>query len=275
MKKNVVHQSRISIAQNVIGIVLLCILLALVVGGFIPTIPNSHNPVLVKSEQSVTIGDVKSIGPSVVTIEGFPNQELGPRPFFLGMPPSQSQQNQPETIGSGFIVTSNGVIVTNKHVIADNSMHYEVITANDKKYSVKNIYQDPRNDIAIVTINPSQNKNNKLIAAPLGNSANLQVGQFVVAIGTALGQFRNTVTTGIISGLGRGIMAGSDFQGELENLNGLIQTSAAINFGNSGGPLVNAEGQVIGMNTAIAANGQDIGFALPINTVKDFINTGM
>ena len=102
----------------------------------------------------------------------------------------------------------------------------------------------------------------------LGDSEGLEVGQFVIAIGTALGEFRNTVTTGVISGLGRGITAGSDFEGYVEKLDNVIQTDAAINPGNSGGPLLNSSSQVIGVNTAIAASGQNIGFALPINVVK-------
>jgi len=114
-----------------------------------------------------------------------------------------------------------------------------------------------------------QNKQEELKPVELGDSSKLQVGQFVIAIGTALGEFRNTVTTGVISGLGRGISAGSKFQGFVEELDNVIQTDAAINPGNSGGPLMNSSGQVIGVNTAIAKEGENIGFALPIQVVKD------
>ncbi len=103
----------------------------------------------------------------------------------------------------------------------------------------------------------------------MGDSSNLQVGQFAIAIGTALGAFKNTVTTGVISGLGRGITAGGQFQGDVEQLDNVIQTDAAINPGNSGGPLLNSSEQVIGVNTAIAQNGQNVGFALPINVIKN------
>ncbi len=106
----------------------------------------------------------------------------------------------------------------------------------------------------------------------LGDSSTLQAGQFAIAIGTALGQFRNTVTTGVVSGLGRGITAGSQFEGYAERLDNVIQTSAAINPGNSGGPLLNSAAQVIGVNTAVAQSGQNIGFALPINVIKDSLN---
>jgi len=114
-----------------------------------------------------------------------------------------------------------------------------------------------------------QNKQEELKPVELGDSSKLQVGQFVIAIGTALGEFRNTVTTGVISGLGRGINAGSEFRGFVEELDNVIQTDAAINPGNSGGPLMNSAGQVIGVNTAIAQGGENIGFALPIQVVKD------
>ncbi len=234
----------------------------------------NNGPVKVVTEESATISSVKKIGPSVVTIVGSPGKQnsFGLGPLFFGSP--QNTQPSGQSIGSGFIFSSTGLIVTNKHVVSDPTMTYQVITANDKKYNVTNIYRDPNNDIAVVKVNTSQNPGNNLIPAVMGNSSNLQAGEFVVAIGTALGQFRNTVTTGVISGLGRGITAGSlASNGSTENLSNLIQTSAAVNPGNSGGPLVNADQQVIGMNTAIAANGQDIGFALPINTVKNFINS--
>ena len=134
---------------------------------------------------------------------------------------------------------------------------------------MKNIYRDPLNDVALLKIDPSQNGSEKLVPLTLGDSSNLQVGQYVIAIGTALGELRNTVTTGVVSGLGRGITAGSPYEGSVEQLNNVIQTDAAINPGNSGGPLFNSSGQVIGVNTAVSQNGQNIGFAIPINVIKD------
>ncbi len=233
--------------------------------------------VKVLSEESVTISDVKKVGPSVVTIVGkgtvsqqqvSPFDPFGMFGFGMQMPMQQVPQ---QSVGSGFVIDSKGLIVTNKHVVADTSETYEVITANNQKYSVKAIYRDPSNDIAIVKIDPSEHMGTPLQPVSLGDSSHLQVGQFVVAIGTALGEFRNTVTTGVVSGLGRGITAGDMYQGYTENLSNVIQTSAAINPGNSGGPLVDSSGQVIGMNTAVAQNGQNIGFAIPINLVKDAI----
>ncbi|HET9946990.1 MAG TPA: trypsin-like peptidase domain-containing protein [Patescibacteria group bacterium] len=236
-------------------------------------------PVRVVSEESITIDIVKKTGPSVVTVVAqLPvntNQQMGMGQFFMFQTPDQTQvpdQTQPQDIGSGFIVSPEGMIVTNKHVVSDTTATYQIVTANNKKYDVKKIYRDPVNDIAIIKIDPSQNKENTLKPVTLGDSSNLQVGQFAVAIGTALGEFRNTVTTGVVSGLGRGITAGDQLEGFTEQLNNVIQTSAAINPGNSGGPLVNSSNQVIGMNTAVAQNGQNIGFAMPINIVKDSLN---
>lgn len=241
--------------------------------------------VKVVTEESVTIDTVKKVGPSVVTVEEMASPiSSSQSPFDFGpfsifgqgqMPFDQGQgdnSNQPQAIGSGFIVTKEGLIVTNKHVVSDVGGTYKVITSDDKTYDVKKIYRDPLNDIAILQIDPSQNPTKILQPAPLGDSSNLQVGQFAIAIGTALGEFRNTVTTGVISGLGRGITAGDEYAGAVENLSDVIQTSAAINPGNSGGPLLNSSGQVIGVNTAVSQSGQDIGFALPINTIKDSLN---
>lgn len=221
-------------------------------------------PVRVVSEESATINLVKQAGPSVVTVVGNLPQQRN----YNYDPFSQDQSGgSDQIIGSGFIASAKGVVVTNKHVVSDSNAMYQVITADNRTYTVQNIYRDPGNDIAILTINPSQNKGT-LHAISLGDSSNVQVGENVIAIGTALGEFKNTVTAGIISGLGRGIQAGDVYQGEVESLDGLIQTSAAINLGNSGGPLVDYNGQVIGINTAVAENGQDIGFAIPINVVK-------
>lgn len=271
-------------------LVVLIIVLLIVLGGisvgekYLPKLVSSsqqavmQQPVKVVSEESVTISDVKQVGPSVVTIEEQSSsqdsgQSMGMDPFgMFGLSPQDNSQQQPQSIGSGFIVSTDGLIVTNKHVVSDTTGTYQVVTASDKKYDVKKIYRDPLNDIAIIKIDPSQNVGDSLKPVSLGNSTNLQVGQFVVAIGTALGEFRNTVTTGVISGLGRGIQAGDEFQGYVEQLDNVIQTSAPINPGNSGGPLVDSQGSVIGVNTAVAQNGQNIGFALPINVIKDSLN---
>lgn len=242
--------------------------------GLIKT-PILEQKIKVISEENITINAVKEVGPSVVTVIeqstlGRGTIQLGPFQIF-GLP-NQNQEPLNQSIGSGFIVSKDGLIVTNKHVVSHSGAKYQISTSNNKTYNVKNIYRDPLNDIAVLKIDPQENQGNALKAVTMGNSANLQVGQFVVAIGTALGEFKNTVTTGVISGLGRGITAGDIYQGYAEKLDNVIQTDAAINPGNSGGPLVNSEGEVIGINTAIAQSGQNIGFALPINAVKESLD---
>ncbi len=177
------------------------------------------------------------------------------------------QKKVEKNIGSGFIISNDGLIITNKHVVSDEEASYQVLTYDNKKYQVEKIYRDPLNDLAILKINA-----NNLKPLKLGDSNNLKLGQLVIAIGTPLGEFTNTVTSGIISGLGRGITAGSPFEGFVERLDNVIQTDAAINPGNSGGPLLNSRGEVIGVNTAIAQEGQNIGFAIPSNVVKNLID---
>ncbi len=239
-----------------------------------------ENNVRVVTEESVVIDIVKKVGPSVVTVAEEVSEsngsvtQFGPFSIF-GLPlpdeqqPDQSAPVEPQNIGSGFLISEDGLVVTNKHVVSDSNAKYHVITSDDKKYDVQKIYRDPLTDVAIIKIDPTQNNTKKLAPVELGDSTKLQVGQFVIAIGTALGEFKNTVTTGVISGLSRGITAGSPFESSSENIQNVIQTDAAINPGNSGGPLLNSSGQVIGVNTAVAQNGQNIGFALPINVIRD------
>jgi serine protease Do len=169
--------------------------------------------------------------------------------------------------GSGFIMTSDGIIITNKHVVSDEEADYTVLMNNEKKYPAKVLARDTVNDLAVLKI---EEKN--LPTVELGDSSKLKVGQNVIAIGNALGEFRNTVSTGVVSGLSRSITAGDAGFGS-ENLTGVIQTDASINPGNSGGPLLNIAGQVIGINTAIAQGAQNIGFAIPINEVKSSIDS--
>jgi len=230
----------------------------------------------VVNEESVVTEVVDKYGPSVVTI-GIKKTEKITNPFegfwdpfgFFGSPENTPKEQKIEQdIGSGFVVSEDGLIVTNKHVVADTSATYRVFTKDNKQYDVQKIYRDQANDLAILKVNAPPGE---LKPVEMGDSSNLKVGQFVIAIGTALGEFRNTVTTGVISGLGRGIVAGSPFEGA-ESLDNVIQTDAAINPGNSGGPLINSAGQVIGVNVAVASGAQNIGFALPINVVKDTID---
>lgn len=232
---------------------------------------NSETVNIVK-EESTVISAVKKVSPSVVTIAVRQSQTQDPLSLFFGQAPEVETDETPaeDYIGTGFVVRKNGIIVTNKHVVSGNQDEYIVVDEKGNKYGVNNIYRDPVNDIAIISIeNPPSDG---LPEIELGSSSNLQVGQFVIAIGTALGEFRNTVTTGVVSGLGRGITAGSPFEGFVERLDNVIQTDAAINPGNSGGPLLNSRGQVIGINTAVSRQGQNIGFAIPIDVIKASIN---
>lgn len=234
------------------------------------TTPGTTPGVKVLPEETVVTDVVKRVGPSVVTISATSQQtRLFPNdPFGFFSPGDTTSPNESQDIGSGFVVSTDGLIVTNKHVVADAGLKYSVITNDNKTLSVERIYRDPNNDIALVKVNPN---GARLEPVTMGDSGNLQVGELAIAIGTALGEFRNTVTTGVISGLGRGITAGSAFEGFTEQLDNVIQTDAAINPGNSGGPLLNASGQVVGVNTAVSSSAQNIGFALPINSIKDAI----
>lgn len=233
--------------------------------------PLSQEKVKITSEESLVIDVVDRVSPSVVTIGISTTRRLGQifeidpfDPFGVFRQQPGREEKIEQDIGSGFIVSADGLIVTNKHVVGESNAKYRVITKDDKTYDVEKIYRDPVNDLAIIKINASGLK-----PVEMGDSGNLKVGQMAIAIGTALGEFRNTVTTGVVSGLGRGITAGSPFEGFAEKLDNVIQTDAAINPGNSGGPLLNSSGQVIAVNTAVASGGQNIGFALPINVVKD------
>ena len=223
----------------------------------------------VLTEDSVVIDVTEKVSPAVVTVSMvIPKRNILQFNPFSGF--SQGTVGgEPQDIGSGFIVSKEGLVLTNKHVVATSNATYKVITKDNKEYPVKEISRDPANDIAVLKIEPPAEG---LTPVELGDSSKLKVGQFVIAIGTALGEFRHTVTTGVISGLGRGITAGSVYQGYVEKLDDIIQTDAAINPGNSGGPLLNSAGQVIGVNVAVAQGANNIAFALPINVVKDSLN---
>lgn len=208
---------------------------------------------VVVEESSAVIDATNKISPAVVSISTKSNVV-----DFFGQVMSQVGG------GSGFIITADGLIVTNKHVVSNANATYTVFTSDGKSYPATIVASDPVQDLAVIKIQASG-----LPVVDLGDSDKLQVGQHVIAIGNALGQFQNTVTLGVISAKERQIAAGDAVGGSTENLEGLLQTDAAINEGNSGGPLVNLKGQVIGINTAVAAKGtaEGLGFAIPINTV--------
>ncbi|MDP2789949.1 MAG: trypsin-like peptidase domain-containing protein [bacterium] len=218
-------------------------------------------------EESATIDVVEKVQKSVVSIiitkdlSKIYNQSgagLSPFDLFFGNGQQPSEGTKELGGGSGFILSADGYIMTNKHVVDDAQADYTVLTNDAKSYSAKVIATDPVNDLAVLKIDAKD-----LPAIEFGNSEDLQIGQTVIAIGNALGEYRNTVTKGVVSGLARRITAG-DGQSS-ETLENAIQTDAAINPGNSGGPLLNLAGQVIGVNVAVSQQGQLIGFAIPAN----------
>jgi serine protease Do len=250
----------------------------------------SPRPSIFSSENFV-IDAVKKTNPAVVSIsiskevpkyETYidPNQNQNPfGDMFPGFPGfnfnvPQYRQNGTEKKeiggGSGFFVSSDGLILTNKHVVDQKDVEYTVFTNDEEKHTAKVIARDPILDIALIKIDPPAGGGYPFLS--LGDSDSLDVGQSVIAIGNALAEFRNTVSVGVISGLSRSITAGTNF-GSSELLDHVIQTDAAINPGNSGGPLLDLSGRVIGVNVAVAQGSQSIGFALPINSVKGVIES--
>ena len=219
-------------------------------------ITKTNTEKLVLEESSAVIDSTKKVSPAVVSIIITTNVT-----DFFG------QVTQEQGAGTGFIFTNDGYILTNKHVASDTEAAYSVFTDDGKKYDGKVVAQDPSNDLAIMKIEASG-----LPVVDLGDSDKLQIGQWVIAIGNALGQLQNTVTVGVVSARERQLTAGG-YGDQTERLENLIQTDAAINSGNSGGPLVNLAGQVIGINTAVASGAQSIGFAIPINTAKTAIQS--
>jgi len=199
--------------------------------------------------------------------------------FRLQVPQYRQKGTEKKEIGggSGFIVSADGYVVTNKHVVLDEEADYTVFANDGKSYPAKVLAKDPLQDLAVLKIDQEQivdqagaYTERPFEAVRLGDADSLQIGQSVIAIGNALGEFRNTVSVGVISGLGRTITAsgGNNF---VETIEDVIQTDAAINKGNSGGPLLNLAGEVIGINTATVLDAQNIGFAVPINKVKRVI----
>lgn len=222
----------------------------------------------VVTEQSELISSIaEEVGPSVVSVNVTSSAQTND---FFG-PQTVEQQSA----GTGFIISDSGYVITNRHVIPSGATEVSLTmhdgTVLDKVTVIgKTNASDPL-DIAFLKIKDTQGK--KLQPVKIGDSSAMKVGDMTIAIGNALGQFQNTVTSGIISGYGRSITAGGQGQGT-EDLQNLFQTDAAINQGNSGGPLVNANGEVIGINTAVAGGGaENIGFAIPTNDVKGLIQS--
>lgn len=221
------------------------------------------------SNESELISDIaKNVGVGVVSVDV---QRTVETPDVFGISGPRTQK----AAGTGFIISSDGTIITNRHVVPAGTSSVSVTLSDGTSYNdvrvVGRTTSGSSLDVAFLKIIDLRGK--KLTSLTLGDSAKVKVGDRVIAIGNALGQFQNTVTSGIISGYGRDVTAGDASGQEAEVLTDLFQTDAAINAGNSGGPLVNIDGEVIGINTAIAGGADNIGFAIPINDVKNLIST--
>ena len=271
-------------AGAVIALFLLAILLSGFGGAWLEVRHNQNNFIgggslsgqkKVVTSQSQLISQIaRNVGPSVVSVNVNISSTSGNQGGFGLFGFSQPENEQ--AAGTGIIISAAGLVITNRHVVPDGTTSVSVTLSDGTE--LKNVSVIGRTsssdslDIAFLKINDA--KGHKLAPAAIGDSSTVQVGDDVVAIGNALGQFQNTVTSGIISGYGRSVQAGnaSGSGSSTENLDDLFQTDAAINEGNSGGPLVNLNGQVIGINTATAGNAQNIGFAIPVNDIRGLID---
>lgn len=221
--------------------------------------PQEESKVVIVEEESQTIKVVEESSPAVVSVV---RNEVFFDPF---NGPFRSE----DSIGTGFIIDGkNGVVLSNRHVVSNEDANYSIVLGTvEETYDVEKVYRDPLNDFAILKINT---EGKELPSLKLGDSDSLKKGQTVIAIGNALGQFGNSITKGVVSGLNRGITAGSPF-GRTETIENVIQTDAALNPGNSGGPLLNLLGEVVGINVAVSQSAENIGFSIPINSLKPVI----
>lgn len=233
----------------------------------------------VTNQQEAVIDVASKASSSVVSIvvsqhlSDVQDYRLNPFLDYFGLPQRTPGENTDGNnlrevgAGTGFIISNDGMIVTNRHVVDEDDAEYTVILNDDTEYTAKVLAKDTLLDIAFLKIEATN-----LTPLNFGDSSKTQVGQTVVAIGNALGEFSNTVSAGIVSGLGRNITA-TDARGRsAEQLYDVIQTDASINSGNSGGPLLDLNGNVIGVNVAVATKAQGIGFAIPSNVVVDLLS---
>ena len=230
---------------------------------------------LFSSSQSPITKIAKKVCPAVITVvvskdlpkvDGLYSFPYGGKEYIMPMPGEKMDGKMERTQiggGSGFIISKDGYVLTSNHVVADTTSDYTVVLDPKRKYPAKVLSRNPINDVAVLKI---EGRNLPYLA--MHDSHKIQLGEEVVAIGNALGEFQDTLSAGIVSGLSRYITAFGGMDHQMQNLQGLIQTDAAINPGNSGGPLVNMQGKVIGINTAMIMGAQNIGFAIPINYAK-------
>ncbi|MBU0531278.1 MAG: trypsin-like peptidase domain-containing protein [Candidatus Uhrbacteria bacterium] len=224
-------------------------------------------------DEAATISVVEHVAPAVVSV--VVKKEVSVLNGSLGYPAyeaSDSAQGEYVEVGGGtaFFVTTDGLLLTNKHVVADDTARYSIITNDGDEYAVDVIAEDVFLDLAVLKVNAELDPEFKFPIVMLGDSDSLRIGQTVIAIGNTLSEFRNTVTKGVVSGIDRRVVAGDYYVTEV--IDEAIQTDAAINPGNSGGPLINLFGEVIGVNTAVSSSGQGVGFAIPIDAAKSVID---
>lgn len=262
-----IRRNRYFVVANALISLAVVLVVIVVVGyfGWFSAVPgissaNLHRLELTGEENRI-ISVVKASNPSVVSIV------ISKKMVVPGVTPVQSAIQEIGG-GTGFLVSPDGLIVTNKHVVDDPAATYIVYTFDGKKYPAKVAAKDPTQDVAILKISDG----NDLPYLSFGDSNQLSLGQTVVAIGNVFDQFKNSVSVGVVSGLSRTIVAG-DYFGNTESLDNVIQTDAAINPGNSGGPLLDTSDRVVGVNVAIARGSENVGFALPSNIVKNAVNS--
>ncbi len=309
--KTLIKNNKITILISVCASVLTIVILALVGGVIFAINSNSFLNAIVSflnknapsviggsgettktdivTEESRIIDVVEKASPAVVSIvitkdvpiieqyyqefdpfgDDFFNDFFGNNGFKFRIPQERQKGVEKREVGggSGFFISSDGYIVTNKHVVDDSKAEYTVLTNDGKKYNAEVLAKDSTLDVAILKV-----KGSGFSYLSFGDSDKLKPGQTVIAIGNALAEFRNSVSVGVVSGLFRSITAG-DLFGRSEHLEGVIQTDAAINPGNSGGPLLDIKGNVIGVNVAVSQGAENIGFALPSNTVKSIADS--
>lgn len=240
----------------------------------------------VYNEESQLISAYDRVSPAVISIialqdlNAYYNQYWGPLDYYYNYDENESSDENMQEVGGGtaFIISKDGMAVTNRHVIEDETLEYVAYMNDGTEFDVQILDVDDSNDLAILQLvaqegSDDADKIGSLPYVEFGDSDALEVGQMVLAIGNAFAEYENTTTAGIISATGREIVASGISGSNPEELKNLLQTDAAINPGNSGGPLVNLDGQVIGINTAIDSEAQGIGFAIPINDVKEVVDS--